>query len=189
MMTITPLTEDHLDVGPSERDHSVRHRNKTMLLNQNSEVSTQANKYYMPQIPNNAAAQAMHQTDIGFAQNRRFKLRHVSLPRNLRRSPKRGSSSPQRLINGSTSRSPRRKKRGSVQQQKALEKYLAEQSRLSENQEAYATMPAQYSERAMRNPSEVLNENLQLLEQPPALSERELKFAFNKPQRSSALST
>ena len=145
MMTITPLTEDHLDVGQSEREHSLRQRNKTMLLNQNSEVSTQANQYHMPHIANNAAAQAMHQTDIGFAQNRRFKLRHVSLPRNLRRSPRRGSSSPQRLVNGSTSRSPRRRKRGSVQQKKALEKYLASQSRLNDNQESYSTVPAQYS--------------------------------------------
>lgn len=67
MMAITPLTEDHLDVGQSEREYSLRQRNKTMLLNQNSEASTQANKYYMPHIPNNPAAQAMHQTDIGFA--------------------------------------------------------------------------------------------------------------------------
>ena len=67
MMTITPLTEDHLDVGQSEQEYSLRKRNKTMLLNQNSEASTQANKYYMPHIQNNPAAQAMHQTDIGFA--------------------------------------------------------------------------------------------------------------------------
>lgn len=65
---------------------------------------------------------------------------------------------------------------------------MADQSQLNEDQEIYSSMPAHYSQRAAGDPSDaskVLHENLQLLEQPPALSEREQRFAYRKPLKSS----
>ena len=52
---MTPLTEDHDEGIVTERSRAGR--NKSILLNQSSEVSYQAfNKYKMPHIANNNAA-------------------------------------------------------------------------------------------------------------------------------------